>query len=507
MTSLLALSGNPHVDYHALAPELILAATIVVGLLVECFARGRAAGQMVAKISAIGVLAAIVPLVTLGFNGKDRSLFDGRFVLDNYAIAFKALFLGAAFITILLSFDDVEEGDNYKGEYYVLLLTSVLGMVAMASARDLVTIFVALETISIPTFVLAGWRKHERKSNEAAIKYYLIGVISSAVMMYGMSFIYGMTGSTLLTEISAKIHSGAKPLLAVGIVLTLVGFAFKISAVPFHFWAPDTYEGAPTPVTAFLSVASKAGGFVALVSTVGIGFIGDGKFGPDIWYPLLWVLAALSMTLGNLTALRQSNIVRMLAYSSIAQGGFILASVAVMAKAGASSLQSVLIYLLVYAAMNLGLFGVVIAVARSTRSGEVSSFAGLGRRAPVLAVLASAFLFSLAGIPPLGGWFAKFTMFRAVVEAGGGWNYALAGIAAVNSVIAFFYYAAVARQMWFHEADPEAPRVSVRPPIRVALALCAATTLVIGVYPQVFGKAGQLITSEQPGHVSAAQTP
>lgn len=495
MTSLLALSGNPHIDYHALAPEIILTATIVAALLVECFVRGRAAGQYVARLSAVGVLAALVPVATLAFNGTDRSLFDGRFVLDNYAVAFKALFLVSAFVTILLSFDDIEEGDNYKGEYYVLLLTAVLGMVAMASARDLVTIFVALETISIPTFVLAGWRKHDRKSNEAAIKYYLIGVISSAVMMYGMSFVYGMTGSTRLAEISAGVQDGAKPLLTVGILLTLIGFAFKVSAVPFHFWAPDTYEGAPLPVTAFLSVASKAGGFVALVSVVAIGFTGDGTIGPDSWYPVLWILAALSMTLGNVTALRQSNVVRMLAYSSIAQGGFILASVAVLAKAGAASIQSVLIYLLVYAAMNFGIFGVVIAVARSTGSSEISAFAGLGRRAPVLAVVGSGFLFSLAGIPPLGGWFAKFTMFRAVVDAGGGWNYALAGIAAVNSVIALFYYAGVARQMWFHDSNDEST-ISVRPAVRFALGLCAAVTLLIGVDPQPFGKVGEMITHE-----------
>ncbi len=505
--------SNPAVDYHALAPEIVISLTIAIGILVESFGRGRAVGQRVAQISAVGVIGALIPVVTLGFEGTDRVVFDGRFVVDNYAIAFKALFLVAAFVTILLSFDDIEEGDNYKGEYYLLLLTSLLGMIAMASARDLVTIFVALETISIPSFVLVGWRKHERTSNEAAVKYYLFGVISSAVMLYGMSFVYGISGGTLLSEVAGSMREGAKPLLGVGIALTLVGFAFKVSAVPFHFWAPDVYEGAPLPVTAFLSVSSKAGGFVALLSTVALGFIGDGVFGPDVWYPLLWVLAALSMTLGNLVALRQTNVVRMLAYSSVAQGGFILASVAVVGKVGGSAVQSVLIYLLVYAAMNLGIFGVVIAVSRSTRSGAISSFAGLGKRSPVLAVVASMFLFSLAGVPPLGGWFAKFTMFRAVVEAGGGWNYALAAIAAVNSVIAFFYYAGVARQIWFREPESSAEgaantgssrAVSIRPAVRVALGVCAVSVLAVGVYPQIVGKPGELVITEAHGNACAA---
>lgn len=489
---------NPSVDYHALAPEIVVTVTIIIGILVESLANSRVSRVAVPRITAIGLAAAMVPVATLGFNGANRSLFDARFVVDNYALAFKGIFLIAAFVTVLLSFDDIDEGDNYKGEYYLLLLTSVLGMVAMASARDLVSIFVALEAISIPTFVLAGWRKHSRASNESAIKYYLIGVISSAVMLYGMSFLYGMSGSTLLSDISAAMVTGAPPLLGVGIVLTLVGFLFKISAVPFHFWAPDTYEGAPLPVTAFLSVASKAGGFVALLSTLVFGLFGDGTFAVDIWYPMLWVFAVLSMTLGNLVALRQENIVRMLAYSSVAQGGFILAAVAVLGRSGAPAIESVFIYLAIYAAMNLGIFGVVIAVGRMTRSGTVASFAGLGRRAPVLAVLASMFLFSLAGIPPLGGWFAKFSMFRAVVGTGRGWDYALAGIAAVNSVIAFFYYARVAREIWFHPATEEEAIVAT-PAVRLAVGLCAAVTLISGVVPQVVGQPAELVTHEEAG--------
>src|SRR5207245_2642696 len=231
------------------------------------------------------------------------------------------------------------------------------------------------------------------------------------VMLYGMSFIFGLSGSTLLSKIGAYAsRPDLPPLFAVAIFLTLVGFAFKISAVPFHFWAPDTYEGAPTPVTAFLSVASKAGGFVAILSLIYFGFFGT----QEAWQPILWVLAAASMTLGNLTALRQTNIVRMLAYSSIAQGGFILVPLAVagdVPHGDNSAWEAVVVYLLVYGAMNLGAFAVVIAWARRTGSGEISSFRGLGRINPKLALMFSAFLFSLAGIPPLAGWFAKFVMF------------------------------------------------------------------------------------------------
>src|SRR5574341_366828 len=263
---------NPHVDVHAFAPEIVLTAAIVVCLLVDLFVPRRP--ELVARIASIGVLGALIPVLTLAADGTDRSMFGGAFVVDNYALVFMGFFLVVAYFSLLLSFDYIAEGDYYRGEYYVLLLTSVLGLLVMACARDLVSIFIALETISIPTFVLAGWRKHDTKSNEAAIKYYLIGVLSSAVMLYGMSLIYGKSGGeVLLSEIGKFAGSGdAPPLFAVAIFLTLVGFAFKVSAVPFHFWAPDTYEGSPTPVTAFLSVASKAGGFVALLSIVYFGF-------------------------------------------------------------------------------------------------------------------------------------------------------------------------------------------------------------------------------------------
>jgi NADH-quinone oxidoreductase subunit N len=481
---------NPTFDYHALAPVFVLAGAIVVVLVADLVFPDRE-GWQTSRLASLGVLLALVPVITLAVDGSDRSLFGGAFVVDDYALALSGFFLVVAYVTVLISVDYVGEGDYYKGEFYFLLLSSVLGMVAMTSARDLISIFVALELISIPTFVLAGWRKHDTKSNEAAIKYYLIGVLSSAVMLYGMSLIFGLSGGkVLLSDIGRFAAQGdAPPLFGVAIFLTLVGFAFKVSAVPFHFWAPDTYEGSPTPVTAFLSVASKAGGFVAILSIIYFGFFQA----DDSWQPVLWALAAASMTIGNLTALRQTNIVRMLAYSSIAQGGFILVPLAVAQDAPVASFEAVVIYLLIYGAMNLGAFAVVIAVARRTRSGEIASYAGLGQTAPVLGVLMTMFLLSLAGIPPLAGWFAKFVMFRAVFEAGGPAAVTLGVIAAVNSVIAFFYYAAVARRIWFEE-----PAGELAGPARVPLALTAAmgmtaaVVLVIGVYPQLFARIGEL---------------
>jgi NADH-quinone oxidoreductase subunit N len=479
---------NPHVDFHALAPEIVLTGTIILVLIVDLFTDDR---RLPAQLAGFGVLGSLIPVLTLAVDGTRRSLFGGAFVVDNYSLVLTGFFLVAGYVSLLVSVDYIGEGDYYQGEYYVLLLTSLLGMVAMASARDLVSIFVALETITIPTFVLASWRKHDTRSNEAGLKYFLIGALSSAVMLYGMSIVFGLANSTVLTDIN-KYAAGATPaLFAVAVFLTLAGFAFKVSAVPFHFWAPDTYEGAPTPVTAFLSVASKAGGFVALLTIIRFGFFPSG----DSWQPVLWVLAAASMTLGNLAALRQTNIVRMLAYSSIAQGGFILVPLAVAGDVhGNSAWQAVVIYILIYGAMNLGAFAAVIAVARRTRSAEIADYAGLGATSPAIAVLFTAFLFSLAGVPPLAGWFAKFVMFRAVFDANTTAAVVLGVIAAVNSVIAFFYYAGVARRFWFDTPpEPAAPTPS-RLPVALggALALMAAVVLVIGVYPQFFARLGEL---------------
>jgi NADH-quinone oxidoreductase subunit N len=483
----------PYFDYHALAPEIILTGVLVAVLVADLLFEEREKWRT-STIAGVGVLLALVPVLTLGANGHDRTMFGGAYVVDNYALIMKGLFLAAGYVTILLSANYIEEGDYYQGEYYFLLLSSLLGMTVMASARDLISIFVALETLSIPTYLLAGWRKHDARSNEGSLKYYLIGVLASAVMLYGMSIVFGMVGDTRLSEIAAYVQSGGgDALFDVAVFFTLVGFAFKVSAVPFHFWAPDTYEGAPTPVTAFLSVASKTGGFVAMLSLIYVGFFGrDGA-----WQPILWVLAAASITVGNLIALRQTNIVRMLAYSSIAQGGFMLVPFAVASQglgARDSAFQATVVYLLVYAVMNLGAFAVVIAVARKTRSGEIASYAGLFNYAPALAVTMAAFLFSLAGVPPLGGWYAKLVVFKAVLDAGTGQAVVLGVIAAVNSVIALFYYARVAGMMFFRPAPATDGASTPGVPIALgaAIAMPAVLIVALGIYPQIFARLGEL---------------
>jgi NADH-quinone oxidoreductase subunit N len=491
----------PVFDWHALAPELVVVGTIVVILIADLLLPERESWRT-STIAALGCLAALIPVATLAYSGDPRVMFGGTFVVDNYALALQGFFLVATYITILLGVDYINEGDYYRGEFYFLLLTSTFGMMIMASARDLITLFVALETISIPTFILAAYRKHDRRSNEAGVKYYLIGVLSSALMLYGMSLIFGEVGSTKLSDIGAFVDkAGNEPLLTVAMFLAIVGFAFKVSAVPFHFWAPDTYEGAPTPVTAFLSVASKAGGFVALINIIYFGFLQPNGHGTDKWWPLVWVLAALSMTLGNLAALRQTNMVRLLAYSSVAQGGFMLVPFAAAGIAAANgdletarqSMSAVVIYLLIYGAMNLGAFAVVIAVARKTRSAEISSYSGLFMTTPVLAVLMTIFLASLAGIPPLAGWFAKFAMFRSIVDAGTGWGIALAVIAAINSVIAFFYYFRVVVQMWFRPVVSEDRTPIVLPQaLAVAIGLTAMAVVIVGIYPQIVARIGDV---------------
>lgn len=483
--------GTPYFDYHALAPVIVLAAVALLALVVD-FVWKDGGRRAVPQIAGIGLLLALIPVFTLAADGETRVMFGGAFVVDNYALAFAGFFLIVGYVAVLLSYDYIDEGDYYRGEYYVLLLTSVLGMVVLASARDLITIFVAIETVTLPTFVLAGWRKHDIRSNEAAIKYFIIGVLSSAVMLYGMSLIFGLSNSTLLSEIGSVAGGDNPALFAVAIFLTLAGFAFKVSAVPFHFWAPDTYQGAPLPVTAFLSVASKAAGFVAMLSVVALGFFAS----PNSWQPVIWVLAAASIVVGNLAALRQTDVVRMLAYSSVAQGGFILVPLAVSGDndAARAGFQGVLVYILIYAAMNMGAFACVIANARRTRSTEIQSFSGLGRSNPAMAVVFTVFLFSLAGIPPFAGWFAKFVMFRAVLDAGTTAAVVLGVLAAVFSVVAFFYYGTVIRRMWFHAAvdlgDTGSPRVPGA--LVAAMAITTTVVVVIGVYPQLFAKIGDL---------------
>ena len=474
----------PHIDWHALAPEIVLIIGINVVLLVDLWI-DESKKWMVASLAGFVMLAAFVPVVTLAVLGDDvRSMFDDRYVVDDYALILKALFLLVGYVIVLLSQNELEEGGYYQGEYYLLLLVSILGMVMMASSRDLISIFIALELLSIPAYMMAAWRKRDRKSNEAGVKYYLLGVFASGVLLYGMSYLYGTTGSTKLTDIAAALDGdNLLAMQVVAVLFVIVGFGFKVSAVPFHTWAPDTYEGAPTPVTAFLSVASKAAGFVGLATMLYVGL----HAADDVYQPVIWVLAALTMTVGNVLALRQTNIVRLLAYSSVSQGGFILMPLAVMGTdlgVAESALKSVVIYLLIYAFSNLGAFAVIIAVSRKTRSGAITSFGGLMSYAPGLGLLMTIFVASLTGVPPLGIWIAKLQSFKTLLDAGSTAAYVLAVIAAVNTVISAAYYMKILREMWMKPVpDGDVTPITPPQPVWAALGICAVGTIVLGLLP------------------------
>ena len=476
----------PTIDYFGLAPELVLAGGLCLVLMLDLFIDERKKWMLTA-ISSFTLLAAMVPVLMLALSETEvRTMFDGRYVVDNFSLVMKAVFLLAGYVVVLLSSSHIEQGEYWRGEYWFLLLTSLLGMLMMASSRDLVSIFVALEFLSIPAYMLAAWRKRDPKSNEAGVKYFLLGVFASAVMLYGMSLMYGVANSTLLTEIGAKFTATGEfsSVHALAVVFVVVGFAFKVSAVPFHTWAPDTYEGAPTPVTAFLSVASKAAGFVALVVLLYTAF----PLAQDIWQPFIWVLSALTMTIGNVLALKQHNIVRMIAYSSISQGGFVLMPLAVagLSGSGTTALRSVVLYMIVYAATNLGVFAIILAVSNKTRSGEVSSYGGLFSYAPALGVLMTLFLASLAGIPPFGGWIAKFVAFQSLIQSQSAWGYALAIVGAVNSVVAFGYYGNVMREIWMRPVpDNDTTAISAPGSLKLALVITAGATLVFGILPGV----------------------
>ena len=479
------------IDYLALSPELIVVATMVTVLALDLILP-RAKKYWTATVAVAGTALALVPLAVLALDGEVRSMFDGSYVVDEFALVLKSLFLVAAYIVFLMSHNYIESDRYYQGEYYFLLLASVLGSLVMASSRDLITLFIGIELVTGPLYMLSGWRKGDVKSNEASMKYFIVGILSTAILLYGMSFLYGLTGEITFSGLAeATAGMADEPALIMAVLFMIVGFGFKVSAVPFHFWAPDTYEGAPTPITAYLSVNSKAAGFVAMLLVMYLAL-------PDVaevWAPALWLLAALSMTIANLAALRQTNIVRLLAYSSVAQAGFMLVPFAAAGVAGADlkeAFAATVIYLVIYAVMNLGAFAVVIAGARKTRSGEISAWSGLARVDPKLGVLVAVFFFSLAGIPPLAGWFAKFAMFRSVMIAGGTATVVLAVIAAVNAVIALYYYAKVVKSVWLDDPIGEfADDVEPVGSLGLALGITVVLTVVIGFFPAFATFAGE----------------
>src|SRR5438093_476055 len=477
-------TSNPSIDYHAIAPELVLAGTIFLVLLVDLFLR-RERKWLAMPLSFVGVAGSLAAALTVV--GSTRRTFGGAYVVDNFALLFKVFFLAVALVVLCLSLRFFREGRYYQGEYYTLLLCSFLGMLTMPSSRDLLMLFISLELVSAPGFLLAGFRKGDPRSNEAALKFFLISVLSTAVMLYGMSLIYGVTGTLRLEGIAAKLSqpAGASNLALAAILFVVAGFAFKVSAFPFQFWAPDTYEGAPVPVAAFLSVASKAAGFAGLLQIMFVAFLPRA----DFWAPIFAVLALFTMTIGNLVALQQRQVVRLLAYSSIAQAGYMLLPFALATPAGTAvnkeAFAAAVLYILIYAVMNLGAFAVVVAMSREAPGILVTDFAGLGERSAPVAVGMAMFLLSLAGIPPLAGFWGKFFIFQAAIDRGGLGPW-LAVAMVINSVISLVYYISVVRPMFF-EPVPEPVR-PFRPPLLVTgvVAVSTLAVLAVGVFPSLF---------------------
>src|SRR5919106_642798 len=437
----------PDIDYRAISPELILSGTVLLVLTIDLFLKQRRKHWSM-WVSFVGVATALG--FALSNIGTETRAFGETYVVDSFAVLFKVFFLVVALVVLLLSLRYFRDGRFYQGEYYFLLLTSFLGMLTIVSSRDLLMLFISLEVVSAPGFLIAGFRKRDPRSNEAALKFFLIGILSAAVMLYGMSLLYGVTGTLTLDGIAAKLAAAPEGLGLAAVLFVVAGFAFKVSAVPFHFWAPDTYEGSPIPVAAFLSVASKAAGFAGLLQLMFLGFRPLAEF----WSPVFAVLSVLTMTVGNLVALQQRQVVRLLAYSSIAQAGYMLLP-----------------------------FALVVALAREAPGALLADFAGLwrSRRAPGLAVAMAVFLLSLAGIPPLAGFWAKFRIFQAAIAAGQAW---LAVVMVINSVVSLYYYVAIVREMFLVDV-PGARRL--RAPAGVA-ALSAAAVVAVGFFPDLFAR-------------------
>jgi NADH-quinone oxidoreductase subunit N len=477
--------SNPTIDYHAIAPELLLAGTIFVVLLVDLFLR-RERKHLAMPVAFVGTAAALAAALSL-IGDLPRRTFGGSYVVDNFALLFKVFFLVVALVILLLSWRYLRDGRYYQGEFYVLLLSSFLGALTMPSSRDLLMLFISLELVSAPGFLMAGFRKGDPRSNEAALKFFLISVLATAVMLYGMSLIYGVTGTLKLDGIATKLAqpAGETNLALAAILFVVAGFAFKVSAFPFQFWAPDTYEGSPVPVAAFLSVASKAAGFAGLLQLMFVAFLPRA----DFWAPIFAVLSLFTMTIGNLVALQQQQVVRLLAYSSIAQAGYMLLPFALATTTNADinkeAFSAAVLYILIYAVMNLGAFAVVIAMSREAPGILVSDFAGLAQRAAPVAVAMAMFLISLAGIPPLAGFWGKFFIFKAAIDRAGVGPW-LAGAMVINSVISLVYYISIVRPMFFEPAG-EGLR-QFRPPASVigVMALAAIVVVAVGIFPDLF---------------------
>jgi NADH-quinone oxidoreductase subunit N len=475
-------------DLWAILPEMFLSGAAFLLLLLSLPFRGER-GRVVGW-AAVLALAATLILMFIGpafeqavQTRQGIAAFGGMFVLDSFSIFFKVIFLVSAILTIMLSLRYLDIEKAQSGEFYTMILIALVGMMFMASGRNLVVIFVGMETMSLSLYILAGYLKQDQRSNEAAMKYFILGSFSTGIFLYGVSLVYAVTGTTDLVAIAAAIPGVAGDrMLFLGMILLIVSLGFKIAAVPFHMWAPDAYEGAPTSITAFLSTASKAAAFVIFTRIFLQGFLEL----RGSWMLLLGLLAAASMTLGNVTAILQDNMKRMLAYSSIAHAGYILMGFLAAGRidipgAGDFAVQAVMVYLMVYTFMNIGAFGMVVMLRREGIVGDrVADFSGLARRAPLAAFTMMVFLFSLTGIPLTAGFIGKWYLFGAAIRSHLAW---LAIVAVLNTAISLYYYMRVVVYMYMGESR-DLPPLATSPALTAALVCSILFTVIIGVYPR-----------------------
>ena len=433
-------------DLTPIIPEIIVLLTAFTVLLVDLFALTKERSLTLAVTTIIGLLMAMLAETLL--HGKDISGFYGTVVADDFSILFEFIYMSVAIVTVFVSRHYIEENEMNFGEYYVLLLTAVSGMMFMTSGLDLLVIFIGLEIMSISSYILVGMKRKVAKANEAALKYLLLGAFSTGFLLYGISLLYGATGSTLLPTIITELQqNGAdNPLVIVGMALVVIAMSFKIAIVPFHMWTPDVYTGAPTPVTGFLSGAAKAAGFAVFIRVLMTGIPLDGAN----WENLLWLLAVLTMTVGNVMALRQNEVKRMLAYSSIAHAGYVMVAVVV---GSTSAISGVIFYSCAYALMGTGAFGILTIRDAGRIPKTYDDLAGYGKRNPLLALLMTLFIFSLVGLPLTGGFIGKLQIFSAALQEGWIW---LTVIGILNSALSVYYYLRVVMFMYMREgALPE----------------------------------------------------
>jgi NADH-quinone oxidoreductase subunit N len=480
-------------------PELVLSVGVLLLFLLDVLWK-RSRHRV--PILTLGVLACFaVAAGCLAFQPvESRTMFNGMIASDPFATFFKWLFLAAGVLTVLIAARATEFGPLRLGVFYALLLSIVLGMFLMASSLDLLMLYLAVEMVSLPSYAIAGYKPGDRRAAEASLKYVIYGGVASGIMLFGLSYIYGLTGTTSLLGLGARLDGLAMPAVAGGqaglrvalmaaVIFVLCGIGYKIAAVPWHMWCPDVYEGAPTPFTAFLSVGPKAAGFAlairffysSLASGVGTEGLARGLINVP-WPAVVGILAAVTITLGNFTALHQNNLKRLLAYSSISHAGYALMGLSAASLLG---VQSVMIYLLIYLVMNLGAFLAVIAIGQATGSETIADCKGLAHRHPLLAITFAIFLFSLAGLPPLAGFAGKWYLFVAVLnhysKEGGGWYVVLAVIAALNTAVSLYYYVRIVRAMFIDA--PEGDLV-VRPKVsyQIMLGAFSAALILFGIW-------------------------